>query len=67
MSVQNIINGILLQYSYFIVILVYMRIVITNRMFFKINYIEKKVCTFKYPLKKYGKYFIINNIRKKDS
>ena len=39
------------------------RIVITNRMFFKINYTEKIVCTSKYPLKNYGEYFIINNIR----
>ena len=66
MSVQNIINGMLLQYSYFIVILRECKNCHhTNRMFFKINYIEKKVCTTKYPLKKYGQYFIINNIKKK--
>ena len=34
-------------------------------MFFDINYTEKKVCTSKYPSKKYEWYFIINNIRKK--
>ena len=35
MSVQNIINGMLLQYSYFIVILLSMRIVITRREFLR--------------------------------